>query len=168
MRAALSMRDHQISDRHPYSCKGNSIPDQDHLPPLFETYFPHRTMVRSASPGPSHAHRHGHGVPIWTTSDHLAQRILGRQPRPIRRSNRETMPDNRYQVRSGGSRFPHQRAAASESSFFSHTIKIGYRSSDNMTITYYPTGPRTYFICSDPTRIRVRRPADSLGQSVQL
>jgi hypothetical protein len=58
MRAARSEPYHPIIDRHPDHCKGNSIPNENHLPPLPETYFPHRTTGRSPSPAPSDAHRH--------------------------------------------------------------------------------------------------------------
>jgi len=107
------------------------------------------------------------GVPVSTTPRHLAHQVFGR-PRPaIQRSNRGTMPDNMDKVRAAASRTRPQRAAASESSFFTHTNTIEYQSSDTTTITYHPNRPRTDFYCSDPTRIRISRPADITDQSVQ-
>jgi hypothetical protein len=58
MRAARSESYHQIIDRHPNRCKGNLIPNHNHLPPLSENLFPHRTTVRSPSPAASDVHRH--------------------------------------------------------------------------------------------------------------
>jgi hypothetical protein len=163
MRAARSEPYHQIIDRHPDHCKGNLIPNENHLSPLPETHFPHRTKGQPPSPAASDAH----GVLISTTPGHLAHRVFGRPRRAMQRSNRATMPDNMDQVRFGCSRFPLQRAATSESSFLSHTITIDYQSSHTTTITYYPNRHRTYTSCSDPTRFRIRRPADIRRESVQ-